>query len=145
VHTLTELRAKELTKMVVAFLRPTASAVTGAVASNAATGVARGVASSSCVRATAVVFDAATGTAEVAAATGVVVSDAATGAKRRIKAVVVLHLHDEASLRLRSHLGGAANLPSRSRSSKVQQRVVNIILRSGLSCEVPQEMEALGD
>ena len=118
VQTLTELRAKELTKMVAAYLRSPASAATGAVASNAATGVARGVASSSCVRATAVVFDAATGAADVAAATGVVVSDAATGATRRIKAIVALYLHDEASLRLRSHLGGVAGLPSRSRSSK---------------------------
>ena len=96
------------------------AAATGAVASNAARGVGNAVAS-----------DAATGAA-----------DAATGATRRIKAIVALYLHDEASLRLRSHLGGAAGLPSRSRSSKAQQHVVAIFFRPDLSCEGPQDLEA---
>ena len=112
-------------------VRATASAATGDVASNAARGVANAVAS-----------DAATGAADVAAATGDVASDTATGATRRIKAIVALYLHDEASLRVRSHLGGAAGLPSRSRSSKAQQHVVAIFLRPDLSCEGPQDLEA---
>ena len=131
-QTLTELRGKELTKMVAADLRSPAAATgaadaasaTGAVASKAATGAA---------------------IADAAAATGAVASDAATGAMRRLRAVVVLHLHDEASLRLRSHLGGAADLPSRSRPSKVQQHVVKVFFRPCVSCEAPQEMEALAD
>ena len=121
VQTLLELRGEELRKIVAAELRAPAAA-TGAVYAASAT----------CAVASK-------------AATGAAASDAATGARRRLRAVVVLHLHDEASLRLRSHLGGAADLPSRSRSSKVQQHVVKVFLRPGLSCEVPQEMEALGD
>ena len=121
VQTLLELRGEELRKIVAAELRAPAAA-TGAVYAASAT----------CAVASK-------------AATGAVASDAATGARRRLRAVVVLHLHDEASLRLRSHLGGAADLPSRSRSSKVQQHVVKVFLRPGLSCEVPQEMEAVGD
>ncbi|NBO32709.1 MAG: hypothetical protein EBV05_14375, partial [Cyanobacteria bacterium WB6_1B_304] len=121
VQTLLELRGEELRKIVVAELRAPAAA-TGAVYAASAT----------CAVASK-------------AATGAVASDAATGARRRLRAVVVLHLHDVASLRLRSHLGGVADLPSRSRSSKVQQHVVKVFLRPGVSCEVPQEMEALGD
>jgi len=110
-QTLTELRVKELRTFVAAELRAPA----------AATGAA----------------DAALATCAGAsqAATGAFASDAATSARRRLRAVVVLHLHGEASLRLRSHLGGVADLPSRSRSSKVQQHVVKVFLRLGLSCE----------
>ena len=101
-----------------------AASTTGSVASKATTGATN---------------------ADTAAAIGAVASDAATSARRRLRAVVVLHLHDEASLRLRSQLGGAADIPSRSRSSKVQQHVVKVFFRLGLSCEAPQETEALGD
>jgi len=41
-------------------------------------------------------------------------------------AIALVHLHDEASLRLRSRLGPRASMPSRSRSSKVQQHIITV-------------------
>ena len=56
-----------------------------------------------------------------------------------------VHLHDEAALRLRSHLDERlTQAPSRSRGSKVQQHVLT--WRIGVAaCEVPVELEALAD
>jgi len=55
---------------------------------------------------------------------------------------VLLHVHDEAALRLRSQEVGCAK--SRSRGSKVQQHVCTLHLRDSVT-EIPTELEALGD
>jgi len=56
-------------------------------------------------------------------------------------AVALLHIHDEAALRLRSSTDQAAQ--SRSRSSMVQQHVVSAHIGGGRSISVPTEMDAL--
>ena len=54
-------------------------------------------------------------------------------------------MHDEAALRLRSHLDERlAQAPSRSRGSKVQQHVLTWHIGVA-ACEVPVELEALAD
>ena len=74
---------------------------------------------------------------------------AATGAAKKAKAefvpVFLLHVQDEADIRLRSsgRLDSIA-IPRRSRASKVQQNVVELGLVDG-SMEIPTEIEALGD
>ena len=65
---------------------------------------------------------------------------------RRIPFVVLLirHVQDEADMRMRSGEDHGGNLPSRSRSSKVQQQVVELFA-GGDVLEIPTELEALGD
>ena len=60
-------------------------------------------------------------------------------------ALALVHLHDEASLRLRSRLGPRSSMPSRSRSSKVQQHVVRVhsLMEPAMDCWT--ELEALAD
>ena len=55
---------------------------------------------------------------------------------------ILLHVHDEAALRRRSHQVGCAK--SRSRGSKVQQHVCTVHLRDSVT-EIPTELEALAD
>jgi len=55
---------------------------------------------------------------------------------------VLLHVHDEAALRLRSQEVGCAK--SRSRGSKVQQHVCTLHRRDSVT-EIPTELEALAD
>ncbi len=62
----------------------------------------------------------------------------------RVFGVAVLHVHDEAALRLRSHLGDVPKQASRSRSSKVQQHVVTVCV-AGKLYEVPTEMDVLAN
>ena len=59
--------------------------------------------------------------------------------------IALVHLHDEAALRLRSHLDErVTQAPSRNQGSKVQQHVLTC--RIGVAaCEVPAELEALAD
>ena len=60
-------------------------------------------------------------------------------------ALAVVHLHDEASLRLRSSLGPRSSMPSRSRSSKVQQHVVRVHSLREPPMDCWTELEALAD
>ena len=55
---------------------------------------------------------------------------------------ILLHVHDEAALRLRSQQVGCGQ--SRSRCSKVQQHVCTLHLRDSVT-EIPTELEALAD
>ena len=68
---------------------------------------------------------------------------AATGAE--FVPLYILHVQDEADIRLRSGdaLDGPA-IPRRSRASKVQQNVVELVTDAG-NLEIPTELEALGD
>ena len=66
---------------------------------------------------------------------------AATGAGPACTAIL-LHVHDEAALRLRSQQVGCGQ--SRSRCGKVQQHVCTLHLRDSVT-EIPTELEALGD
>ena len=58
--------------------------------------------------------------------------------------VHVIDIFDGADLRLRSAKQREDKVPARSRSSKVQQHVVNIIVNRQL-IEYPTELEPLGD
>ena len=58
--------------------------------------------------------------------------------------VFVRHIQDEADMRMRSGTENVANAPTRSRSTKVQQQVVELITM-GSVLEMPTELEALGD
>ena len=79
-----------------------------------------------------------------AGATAAVGAGAAASARVPLSAILV-HLHDEAALRLRSHLmRRSEDIPSRSRSSKVQQHVMTFHTRSG-QIEIPTELEALAN
>ena len=51
------------------------------------------------------------------------VAVSSASASSKLFCVALLHIHDEASLRLRSALDALPGLPSRSRSSKVQQHL----------------------
>jgi len=55
----------------------------------------------------------------------------------------VLHIQDEAALRLRSMADLSVTSPSRSRSSMVQQHVVSVHFGDGAIISVPTEMDAL--
>ena len=58
--------------------------------------------------------------------------------------IFILHVQDEADIRLRSKEGDNLPGPNRSRTSKVQQHVVELVAVHG-SLDIPTEMEALGD
>ena len=75
------------------------------------------------------------------AATGA--TQAATGAAPQFVAVHLVHVQDEADIRLLSNNGNSERgLPRRSRSSKVQIHVVRL-QTGGQSFELPMELEAL--
>ena len=57
----------------------------------------------------------------------------------------LLHVHDEASLRLRSSLDTDGAGPSRSRSSKVQQHCLWLQLDTNARLRVPAELDALAN
>ena len=58
--------------------------------------------------------------------------------------IVLLHIQDEAELRLRSFAADRIAVPARGRASKVQQHVATLFT-SGGQTPVPTELEALGD
>ena len=72
----------------------------------------------------------------------------ALGAARHSRAafapIFLVHVQDEADIRLRSREDDGLPVPRRSRASKVQQNVVDLVTISG-SLNIPTEMEALGD
>ena len=69
----------------------------------------------------------------------------ASQAKQDFAAIHLIHIQDEADLRLRSNdARDGPRMPRRSRASKVQQHVVTIVASHRRS-EIPTEMEALGD
>ena len=76
------------------------------------------------------------------AAAAALVSTAASGA--RAGCATLLHIHDEASLRLRSRDAVEEGL-GRARSSKVQQHVVRLWLEPGAGVHVPTELDALSN
>ena len=60
--------------------------------------------------------------------------------------IYLVQIQDEADIRLRSeHARDGPALPSRSRSSKVQQSVLTIHGAGGQAVDLPLELEALGD
>ena len=72
----------------------------------------------------------------------------AIGAAKRIRAefapVFFVHVQDEADIQLRSGEDDGLPVPRRSRASKVQQNVVELVTLSG-GLDIPTELEALGD
>jgi hypothetical protein len=58
--------------------------------------------------------------------------------------IFLVHVQDEADIRLRSREDDGLPVPRRSRASKVQQNVVDLVTISG-SLNIPTELEALGD
>jgi hypothetical protein len=69
----------------------------------------------------------------------------ANGRRVAFAPVYLLHVQDEADIRLRSGDGRlASDIPGRSRASKVQQHCVEFGTNFGC-LEIPTEMEALGD
>ena len=81
----------------------------------------------------------------LAAASGAGSSAAASRAGVRPFQVAVLHIHDEASLRLRSRSDTLSHLPERSRSSKVQQHLVWLYMESRERVRFPTELHALSN
>ena len=70
----------------------------------------------------------------------------AKDAKANFAPVFFVHVQDEADIRLRSESArDGPRVPSRSRSSKVQQHVLTIHDARGRVLDLPMELEALGD
>lgn len=69
---------------------------------------------------------------------------AANDARVGFAPLYILHVQDEADIRLRSGDALGVAIPRRSRASKVQQNVVELITNVG-SLDIPTELEALGD
>ena len=69
---------------------------------------------------------------------------AALAANTEFVSLHVIDIFDGADLRLRSVKDREDKVPARSRSSKVQQHVVNIVV-NGQQLEIPTELEALSD
>ena len=69
---------------------------------------------------------------------------AANDARVGFAPLYILHVQDEADIRLRSGDALGVAIPRRSRASKVQQNVVELVTNVG-SLDIPTELEALGD
>ena len=69
------------------------------------------------------------------------------GQPRCFLTITMLHVQDEADMRLRSELPDNfdCKTPSRSRSSKVQNHIVTVHLPQGAKLTVPVELDALAD
>ena len=74
-----------------------------------------------------------------------VASSAAGGGSRPLVCAALLHIHDEASLRLRSSAETQPGMPARSRSSKVQQHVTVLHLLGQQPVRWLVELDTLAD
>ena len=68
----------------------------------------------------------------------------AAGKRAGFAPIFLVHVQDEADIRLRSGEDDGLPIPRRSRSSKVQANVVELVTLSG-GLEIPTELDALGD